>query len=247
MTETEHYIVNPISLRNCRVSSGDKKFNLLDLSLVAFTVPLDPFLGSPGEKNTFVFQLENRNFTVSAKLQKVENDLAYFEFDGIVPSCSAQLRAFLSPKKVGESIFEKEPSAQGRHFRGLNESEMWSDDSGGILFTYLDNQDVKYQFLLRARESRGPLTLGRIRRDEFKKLQGHHKEDSLIGLEGAEVYTKVSECRDIITNFRPTAHFDFGLKQKLLKLLSDYLYSSHYRRHIIQPLSSRNLTASSGE
>ena len=42
-----------------------------------------------------------------------------------------------------------------RHFHGLNESELWFEPEGGVLFTYLDPLDTEAQFIVRMAHSKG--------------------------------------------------------------------------------------------
>jgi len=50
-----------------------------------------------------------------------------------------------------------------------------------------------------------------------------------LPLNDKENYARMSECRDIITNFRTSGQVEYHLKQKLLKLISDSLYSTGHR------------------
>jgi hypothetical protein len=48
----------------------------------------------------------------------------------------------------------------------------------------------------------------------------------LIPLSDRETYAKLGECRDIVTNFRPNGQIEYNLKQRLLRVISESLYST---------------------
>jgi hypothetical protein len=56
----------------------------------------------------------------------------------------------------------------------------------------------------------------------------------LIPLTDREIYAKLGECRDIVTNFRPNGQIEYNLKQRMLKVISDNLYSTSHKVEMSQ-------------
>ena len=75
-------------------------------------------------------------------------------------------------------------------------------------------------------QSKPGLIAGKILRQDYIGLKSIDDELPFVLLDDKEVYLKLGECRDIVTNFRPTVHLAYNLKQQLLRVLSDYLYST---------------------
>jgi len=107
------------------------------------------------------FTLDNHRFSAPASIVAKGEGWIRLTFDKIVPSARAYLRSFLSPKKVGESIMQDWSTNRVRHFHGLNESELWCESDGAVLFTYLDALDTDCQFIIRMAHSKGALIAGK--------------------------------------------------------------------------------------
>lgn len=225
-------LVNAIALTNCVVRLGDATAKVLDLSHVRVVIePKEPWLSAlENEPLEQEFALDRYSFKALAAVVGKGDDWIRLGFEKIAPSARSHLKSFLSPKKIGESIISDWHNENLRHYHGLNESEVWFDPhGGGILFTYLDQLDLDAQFIIRMSETKGPLRVGKILRKDYMELNSLDSELPLIPLGDREIYTKLSECRDIVTNIRPTAQNEYSLKQRLLRAISESLYSTSHR------------------
>lgn len=241
-------LVNPIALRDCYVSLGDRKAPVLDVSFVRLVLgPGDEGWEAvpEGELLTLDFHLDRSSFKASARLHARGEGFLRLTLEAILPSARAHMRSFLSPKKVGESLLEDWSTDKIRHFHGLNESELWFEPEGGILFTYLDPFDTEAQFIVRMAHSKGALIAGKILRREYIELNSLNHELPLIPLNDKEIYSKLGECRDIVTNFRPTGSIEYNLKQQLLRVISEYLYSTSRKVEMTQMTAARTLSLGS--
>ncbi len=227
----EKHIVNPIALRQCVVKTGEKVGRVLDISFVRAVVASEGgwFELAEGEPFPLELSLERYQFQAVASLRARGENWVRLSFEKMVPSAKAHLRSFLCPKKIGESILEDWRTDSVRHYHGLNESELWFDTNGGVLFTYLDQSDTEAQFIIRMASSKAVLQVGKIRRRDYMELETMESEMPLIPLSDRDIYGKLGECRDIVTNFRPTAQIEYNLKQRLLKAISDNLYSTSHK------------------
>lgn len=224
-------LVNPIALRHCSVRLGEATTRILDISFVR--IVLDETNGWPilAEKDpvTLEFNLDRHQFQgIVSVVARGEGWVRCF-FEKLVPSAQAHLRSFLSPKKIGESIVEDWRTDEIRHFHGLNESELWFHSNGTVVFTYLDSTDGNTQFFVRMLDPKGPLQAGRVVRRDYMAMAALDAPVELTSLNDRETYARLGDCRDIITNFRPTGQIEYNLKQKLLKVVSDTLYSTSHR------------------
>ena len=204
---------------------------VLDISFVRLVIEdVEPWTSlTEGTPLAAEFRLDRTTFTAEVALRGRGEGWLRLGFEKIVPSARAHLRSFLSPKKIGESLVEDWRNDTTRHYHGLNESELWFNDSGGVLFTYLDQTDAEAQFIIRMADARATLRVGKILRREYMELNTIDAELPLIPLSDREIYSKLGECRDIVTNFRPSAQMEYNLKQRLLKVISDNLYSTSYK------------------
>lgn len=240
-------LVNPIALNQCRARFESFEASILDISFVRVVVEDNPsFPFSEEGSLSLMFDLDRHHFEGLTRLEGRGEGWVRLELMRLVPSSMAHLRSFLSPKKVGESIVEDWNQDGVRHFHGLNESELWFDSGGGILFSYLDPVDPTFQFMTRIRENKSPLRVGRLLRQQYIGLSHWDTEPPLLALSEKEVYPRLGECRDIVTNFRPTGPAEYGLKQRLLKVISDYLYSHSHKFEYSQP-RPRTVSTSSVE
>lgn len=234
------HLVTPGSLHQCVAAWGENRARVLDISFVRVV------LGEMGDWPVLMegqvipvfFSMNGFEFAAELKIQGRGDGWLRFQFEKLVPSAKSYLRSFLAPKKVGESMLEDKQSAEVRHYHGLNESELWFDKKGNVLFTHLDYLDSQYQFIVQAKLESLTLNVGRLTRHEYMNLPSIDGELGLIPLNDKENYSRMSECRDVITNFRATGQLEFHLKQKLLKLISDNLYSTGHRVdfHMVRPI-----------
>lgn len=233
---SQRHLVNPISLRNCVVQFEGGPGKILDLSFLRVVVQdAEAFTFEEGALVPARFLLERHQFDVELRYKVRGKGWLRFEFEKMVPSVQAHLRSFLGAKKVGESILVDAIGDGVSHYHGLNECELWSDPKGGILFTYLDPQDPKMQFVVRVADQNAVLRVGRMSREEFIGLTDVDGELPLGSLTDREIFAKLGECRDIVTNFRPSGPEECALKQRLLKLVSDALYSTSNRVNMWVP------------
>ena len=241
MNDKEKILVNPIALQNCTVKWKEATARVLDISFVRVVLhPSEGWDAIPeGESLALDFQLDRNAFPATATLKTRGEGWIRLAFDRIVPSSRSQLRSFLSPKKVGESIYEDWRNEQVRHYHGLNESELWFEPNGAVLFTYLDQVDFDSQFLIRLVNLQSPLHVGKISRKNYIELSNIDGELPLTPLTDREIYAKLGECRDIVTNFRPNGQVEYNLKQRLLKVISDCLYSTSYKVDLSPPRPPR--------
>ncbi len=230
-------LVNPVSVQKSFAKLGDTSARVLDVSYIRAVVEnTGPFAELPeGESVTVSFELERAKFNLLVTVRGRGGEWVRLDFPRLVPSVRAGLRSFLSPRKIGESILQDWKSGRLRHFHGLNESELWMDDADAVLFTYLDQDDPDSQFLIRVREARGPLSVGKIKRTDYMEISAIEGELTLQPLTDSEVYRKLGECRDIVTNFRPSVPADYALKQRMLKIISETLYSTSRRVEMLPP------------
>lgn len=237
-------LVNPIALQNTLIYAGEHPAKLLDISFVRCVVESAPGWEElpEGESLTFEFQLDRYRFSAQATVKGKRDGWIRLAFDKIVPSARSHMRSFLSPKKIGESIVEDWRNASLRHYHGLNESELWFDPGGPVLFTYLDQSNADAQFILRTQDFKGPLHVGNITRKDYIELSTMEAELPLIPLSDRDIYQKLGECRDIVTNFRPTGQLEYNLKQRLLKVISDHLYSTSHKVDFSPPRPPRVVT-----
>lgn len=236
--------VKAVSVRSCHVQWGEVSVPVLDLSFLRVLVADAPgleglTLNVPVEME---LHLGNISFTAWMVKRATGENWVRLAFEKLTPSGSAHLRSFLSPKKIGESLFEEWHDERVSHFRGLNEASLWVEHDGGLLFAYLDHRDTDAQFVLRVLRDQ-PIQAGKILRTDYIELAGLSAPLSFLPLSDREVYHRISECRDIVTNFRPVAPSEYELKQRLLKVISDYLYSTNYRVEIPPVRSARVMTS----
>jgi hypothetical protein len=233
MEDNSRHLVNPIAVAQCTLRFGETSARILDISFVRIVIEDGEPWSSMAEPQTTPtkaeFHLDRFRFQADVAIRGRGDGWIRLGFEKIVPSARAHLRSFLSPKKVGESLREDWRNEKVRHFHGLNESELWFDDMNGVLFTYLDQTDSEAQFIIRLGDPQGPLRVGKILRRDYMELNRIDGEMPLIPLSDREIYAKLGECRDIVTNFRPTAQVEYSLKQRLLKVISDHLYSTSHR------------------
>lgn len=223
-------LVNPLALERCSVRWEDTRARVLDLSYLRIVIEESPTAVFPPEGPVELhFELDTTRFTANVIKRGGGAGWLRLGFEKMVPSIQAHLRSFLVPKKIGESLAEDWKSEQLRHFHGLNECELWFQTDGGVFFTYLDQSDFESQLLVRLPELRGALAVGRIQRKDYMELQRVDAELPMKPLPDGEAYSRLSECRDILTNFRPVEPQDYNLKQRLLKALNESLYSTSRR------------------
>jgi hypothetical protein len=222
------------------VKWGDSVAPVLDVSYIRAVVESEGNFSDVAEGETLPvsFELDRSRFSLEVTVRGRGAGWVRLDFPRLVPSVRAHLRSFLCPRKIGESIVEDWKSGGLRHFHGLNESELWMDGAEGVLFTYLDQEDPESQFLIRIQESRGPLSVGKVRRKDYMELSSIDGEITLQPLTDSEVYRKLGECRDIVTNFRPSIPAEYSLKQRMLKTISETLYSTSRRVEMLPPRSS---------
>ena len=224
-------LVTPGALAQCVARWGDLTAKILDISFVRVVLDeVEPWPAIAEDQSVMAtFSLNGLDFPAELKIQGRGDGWIRLSFERLVPSSKSHLRSFLSPKKVGESMLEDIRPSEFRHYHGLNESELWFDKKGNVLFTYLDHLDSKYQFLVQANLDEGSIKVGRLTRTQYMNMDSLTGELGLMPLNDKENYPRMGECRDIVTNFRPTGQAEYNLKQKLLKLISDSLYSTGHR------------------
>jgi hypothetical protein len=248
ITSPKKNLVNPVATANCTIVLEDRVARVLDISLMRLVIEdegvfSDELLSSP---LPFDFFLERYRFSAIVKFQARGAGWMRFGIEKLLHKASADLRSFLSPKRIGESILEDWRNGPVRHYHGLGESELWIEQSGGMLFSYLDFADKNLQFIVRVSEDKGPiLRVGKLPREDYIGLATLEQELPLIPLNDKELYLRLGECRDVVTNFRPTGQLEYNLKQRLLKILSENLYSTSRRVEMIYPRTPVRMSSSS--
>lgn len=237
-------LVNPVALQKCFAKFGEHQVAVMDVSFVRLVLAEPEEEIFPPLPQTFDLELHFDRFVFSAtvSLQNRGDGWIRLHFEKIVPSARAHLRSFLSPKKVGESLIEDWRTDFVRHYHGLNEAELSFEPNGGILFSYSDFVDVDSQFVIRIAEIGGPLRAGKLLRKDYIRMSSIESELPLIGLTDRDIFIKLGECRDIVTNFRPSGQIEYNVKQRLLKVISDYLYSTSPKVEFSQPRPTRTVT-----
>ena len=229
MDKVDKSIVNPIALQNCSVKLEEVSARVLDISFTRLVVDAVEGGWPNFEENqpvTLQMHLDRLSFNALTVFRGKGEGWLRFAFEKMVPSASAHLRSFLSPKRLGESLVEDRRTESLRHYHGLNESELWFDLNGGVLFTYLDPIDYNLQFMIRMSDHKGPLQVGKIARKDYIEMGDMHSPVPLAPLSDRETYAKLGECRDIVTNFRPSGQVEYNLKQRLLRVINENLYST---------------------
>lgn len=236
-TSLPKQLVNPVALKGCFAELGEEAIPISDISFLRVNLDLTQAsaVEIPKEAFTARLHLERHQLLAEVELTGRGQTWARLAFTKLVHSAGAHLRAFLTPKRMGESITEDWRGEGLRHYHGLNESELWFDDEGQILFSYLDGADPRFQFVLKLPESKGSLQAGRIERSQYIKLEDWGEGLELLPLNDRDVFQKLSECRDIVTNFRPSGQTEYQLKQRLLKVISETLYSAGRRVAMTPP------------
>ncbi len=230
-TSLMRHLVTPGALHNCVARWGELTARILDISFVRVVLEeLGEWPAIVEEQNIPMgFSVNGFNFPAEMRVQGRGEGWIRLQFQKLVPSSKSLLRSFLSSKKVGESMMEDRRVSDVRHYHGLNESELWFDRNGNVLFTYLDHLDSKYQFLVQINLENSSVKVGRLTRAHYMNMGSLTGELGLMPLNDKENYTRMSECRDIVTNFRPAGQVEYHLKQRLLKLISESLYSTGHR------------------
>jgi len=225
------YLVTPSSLTYCFATWGELKARILDISFLRVVVEEVGEWPAIAEDQSIpmMFSMNGYDFAAEVRVHGRGEGWIRFQFHKLVPSCKSMLRLFLCPKKVGESLMEDKKMTDIRHYHGLNESELLFDKDGNVLFTYLDYLDSKFQFLVQIRLDDSTIKVGRLTRSQYMTMGSFVGDLGLIPLSDKENYTRMSECRDIVTNFRPSGQLDYNLKQKMQKLISENLYSTGHR------------------
>jgi len=247
-------LVNPVSVRESFVGVDGKSFRLLDISFVRVVaeVSLEEMAGFAGQSQ-LELKLDKVKFQIPGALKSKSESESWvrWDFPQLLPSHRAHLRSYLSPKRIGESIRKDWEEKGTYHFHGLNECELWFDDQGHTLFTYLDPTDHDSQFLVRQLDIRSQLLVGTMKRKDYIQMSSLENLPVLMPLADPDVYTKLGECRDIITNFRPIGQTEYHLKQRLLKLVNESLYSTSRRVEMnpkpVKPAPVQNTSSSFSE
>lgn len=236
-------LVNPVSLIHCCLRVENQEIALRDLSFLRVVTDKSPLEIEVGKPLDVEVKLDRQPVAATVVLQSVGGDFLRFSFSRLVPSGQAMLRSFLSARKIGESLIQDWRTEPRRHFHGLNESELWVGTDNEVLFSCLD-QASGNQFVLHISERLG-IRAGKLSRDEYMAIESI---DATLPLKTAptdrDTYLKMGECRDILTNFRPITQVDYVLKARLLKAISDHLYSTSHRVEWtpIRPRSSSSAT-----
>jgi hypothetical protein len=203
---------------------------LLDISFVRAVIERSELVLELDRELTAEFHLNKYVFSAELIVASIREEWVRLKFRKIRPSAQAQLRGFLSPRKVGESLVEDCASENFRHFHGLNESELWVDMRGSVLFSYLDQQDPSQQFVMRVADAKPALCIGKMPRKDYIALEDIEQELPVAATQlDRNTYEQIGECRDILTNFRPVSQSQYHLKQRMLRAISDYLYSTSHR------------------
>lgn len=227
----EKTLVNPVAVQEALVRVGDVGARVLDISFIRVVTSREAALEErlASEPAEMEFFLERLHFKAQVQLHSVGADWLRLSFSKLVPSAKASLRSFLSPKKVGESLIGDWNTDRVRHYHGLNESELWCDQRGNLLFTYLDPDNTEKQFVFHLCMEPSLVRVGVLPRPGYMALQEIGLELPIEALSDRDVYRKLGECRDVVTNFRPGGQLEYHLKQRLLKAISESLYSTSRR------------------
>jgi hypothetical protein len=243
MLDNLESIVNPVAVKNCFATVSGIKASVLDISFVRLVLEAaEGWDQLPADQVLNVdLSLADCRFSAMGLVRARGEGWMRMSFEPLLPSARAHLRSFLSPKRVGESILEDWSTEEIRHFHGLNESELWFQPHGAVLFTYLDCVDTESQFIIRMSPKENVLIAGKVLRRDYIALKSIEDTLPFVFLDDKEVCLKLGECRDIITNFRPAGYLEYNLKQKLLRVISDYLYSTSRKVDMSQVSTMRTL------
>ncbi len=238
----QRVLVNPVSLKDCLAWKGEDAARLLDLSFVRLVIEDQEGWAAFTEPNSLELSLDlaGIKLNVLASVQTRGKGWMRLNLDKLVPSARSHMKSFLSPKKIGESLLEDARTPAARHFHGLNESELWFDEKGSLLFSYLDLKQSDLQFVMHLPGLGGPLGVGTMPRSQYIELSRVDEKLPLAPLTDGEIYQRAGESRDIITNFRPNGQREFQVKQHLLQVISEFLYSRRGRAESAE-LASRTL------
>ncbi len=220
-------LVNPISVKDCKVVFYGAETNILDISFLRLIIQsTEVWAEFPENESLFLdVILDSLSFSSSCKIVGKGNEWIRLHFEKMTLSSQAKLHSFLSPQKIGESLIRDWETNETRHFHGLNETELWFSKSGSTLFTYLDSKNTTYQFVIRISDLNSSFIIGKVLRHEYIELTSIDSELRFLPLNERELFCVLGECRDIVTNFRPVNQVEFALKQKLFRIINDHLYS----------------------
>jgi hypothetical protein len=231
---------------------------LRDLSQLGAVVPPQPSWLAlvPGEAIPGTLWLERKSFPVTLRREgRVGSDDGAgvaLVFEALPPSARAQLKFFLSPKRIGESMALAERGAKWRYAAGLNGAGLWLDVAGDeAIFAILDSSNERSQLLVWLVDRHSPVRLGLVSRARYEERVAQvvggkdsaeaerlsagealglvDKELPVLPLNDRDTVLRLSECRDVLTNFRPADGEQGALKMRLLKGISESLYSASNR------------------
>lgn len=240
---TTKTLVNPVALERCLVHLDEVDLPILDLSFLRVVVAADSQVTVPEGPFPLRIGLQGvMEFAPLVHLQARGEGWIRFGFEKMVPSARAHLRSFLTPRKIGESLFQDWRVGDMHHFHGLNESELWCEATGGVLFTYMDSLDTDAQFMIRMTHCKSGLVAGKILRKHYIELEAIDGELPLIPLSDGDIYTRLGECRDIVTNFRSSRNLEYDLKQRILRVISEYLYSTSRKVELAQMSARKSIS-----
>jgi len=231
---------------------------LCDLSQLGAVVPPQPawLALQDGEAIPGSLQLDLKHFPVTLRRDGLvgsgDGANVALSFEALPPSARSQLRFFLSPKRIGESISLSHRGDRWRFAAGLNFAGLWLDAAGDeAIFAALDSSNERSQLLAWLVDGHSPVRLGLVSRARYaeraKAVLAAKEAPEAQGLSAAaalglvdnelpvmplndrDTVLRLSECRDILTNFRPTDTDQGALKMRLLKGISESLYSASNR------------------
>lgn len=250
--------MRPGTLDGCWIRCGDVETPLCDLSQLGAVVPPQPswLALADGEAIPGTLRLEEKHFPVTLRREGLagsgDGANVVLSFEALPPSARSQLRFFLSPKRIGESIALAHRGGRWRYASGLNGAGLWLDAGGDeAIFAALDSSNERSQLLVWLADGTSPVRLGLVSRSRYAErvarvLEAKESPEAqtltaagalglvdrdlpVLPLNDRDTVLRLAECRDILTNFRPTDGDQGALKMRLLKGISESLYSASNR------------------
>lgn len=230
---------------------------LCDLSQLGAAVPPQPSWLALGEGENIpgTLELQDKHFPVTlrrlGRTGPGEGANILLAFEALPPSARAQLKFFLSPRRIGESMALSHRGGRWHYASGLNGAGLWLDTSGDeAIFAALDSNE-RSQLLVWLVDRHSPVRLGLASRARYEERVGQvlaakdtteaetvsaasalglaDKELPVLPLNDRDTVLRLAECRDILTNFRPADGEQGAMKMRLLKGISESLYSASNR------------------
>lgn len=223
-----NFLVNGEVLKGCVLRWSEQQLPVLDVSYIRIVVKTNE-VALPLDNTVQVFELSlYKNILLfEGMVEKIGEGWARLRITKLPPSHISRLKLLLSPKIIGESIKLTLDEQTLKHYHGLNETDLWVTSHFAILFSFLDSEESKYQFIVRIQGDE--VQIGWIEREVYLELSDFNRPIPLKSLNEKLAYLRLCESRDIVTNLRPKTQQEYTVKQTLLKHVNEHLFFASRR------------------